>query len=1209
MGCRVNTTNFRVGGLHVSRFKGAPLVRASVAAVLGGATWMGLNAAALAAEELDLGADEFIELEEVQVTGSRIQVPGNYVAPNPVTSVTGEDLRRLGMVNVADAITNLVPQNISQYQPAMAGNLTGLQSSFFIGQTIANLRGLDPAFGSRTLTMIDGRRVVSTSNQADVVDLNIIPSNLLQRMDVVTGGASAAYGSGAMAGVVNLVLNNRMQGINLDMDYGVHEAGDGGNKHIAMSGGTSLFSGRGHILFGAEWQEQNAITNCAAARTWCAESRGLLENSDNAFLAPGAAFTPLVGYEGMPSRFRVDNRRYSQFTPNGAIISQNVNNTSGYRFTEDGLGVEQYDFGFRGGANPGSSVVGGDGPPSTWGTTLTPQSERKTAFSHFEFDFNENTTGYLEASFARTDGLNQQYPTQLSACVRFDTPGTAPTTVAARPGRFYPAGTPVSIFADPFFTTAGFNWVDYAPPIVSYNSATYEFTFAADFTSDIPEINIPGTNPLLGPGGEVGGNSYAFLRDLSPDALAALMAAATTRNPGSSNSGNAPATGNGAAQLLYGQNPCIGHAGVYKVWNPQIQQRTEQQSETMRGVMGIKGRLGNEWRWDAYYQFGKTESESRQYNAMTNYRYTFAMDAVIDDRPDSPTYGEPVCRVTRDGAPTHDYNGVALSDPAGMAALAAGCQPLNIFGNGTASPEALAYAFRTLQSTGENQLHVVALNTSGTVWQGWAGPLTAAMGVEYRKDKVSNAGSQGSAYERADFPFPWADAFGGTTQVIEEYLELNMPLISGMEGVNMWSVNGAVRHAQYKNKGGAGTSGASATQNITNWKFSTVFEPFDWARVRLTRSRDLRAAGYRELFYNQRGTPDSTTASNPWREYNPLSNADRQDRLTTNTIGNPGIKPETSDTLTLGFVLSPGGWAQGMRMSVDYYDIKVKDGLQQAYSSPIQACWAASGNQDPVYEDGELIQPAINGRFDASNPFCQRLQFGDPVPELVGTPFEQYSNIIAYDNSFENGEPFRTRGLDLSWDYMFQADRLLPNLPGAVALTVRANRALEASGLLSAGLASALGIPRTTVDYVGQLGSGLGWVPGIQPTPKWSGNIITSYIKGAATVSLSARYVGGAKIDKVFYSDSPGEPYFQDANGRYVWGSIDNNSVAPYLNFALNGSYDLQVQGTRQFQVFGSVNNLFDKDPPYAGGYLSGASPQFHDIYGRSYRMGVRVKF
>src|SRR5690606_6651893 len=215
---------------------------------------------------------------------------------------------------------------------------------------------------------------------------------------------------------------------------------------------------------------------------------------------------------------------------------------------------------------------------------------------------------------------------------------------------------------------------------------------------------------------------------------------------------------------------------------------------------GLKGNLVGDWRWDAYYQFGKTDSRSRQYNAMTNFRYTFALDAVLDDRPDSPPFGQPVFRVTRDGAPTTDANGEPLSDPAAIAALAAGCQPLHVFGNGTASAEAPAYAFLPLARTGETQLHVVSLNTSGTLWQGWAGPLTAALGVEYRKDKVDNKGSDGNAFERADFPFPWADAFGGTTEVTEEYLELNLPLVSGVEGLNLWSINGAVRHARYRNK-------------------------------------------------------------------------------------------------------------------------------------------------------------------------------------------------------------------------------------------------------------------------------------------------------------------------------------------------------------------------------------------------------------------------
>src|SRR5690606_30870529 len=236
----------------------------------------------------------------------------------------------------------LIPQNQSTWTDFAVADMRGGtnppedtadRTQYFIGNTIANLRGLDPAFGSRTLTLIDGRRVVSTSSQADVVDLNIIPSNLLQRMDVVTGGASATYGSGAVSGVVNLVLNNRMTGINLDMDYGVNEAGDGGSPHVSLSGGLPLFGGRGHALIGMEWQKTAAIQSCARARDWCADSRTLFTNSSSSLQDPlGVLSGTRPGFEGYPARFELDNMRYSQFSSNGAIlVTGQPNATTAYR--------------------------------------------------------------------------------------------------------------------------------------------------------------------------------------------------------------------------------------------------------------------------------------------------------------------------------------------------------------------------------------------------------------------------------------------------------------------------------------------------------------------------------------------------------------------------------------------------------------------------------------------------------------------------------------------------------------------------------------------------------------------------------------------------------------------------------------------------------------------------------------------------------------
>src|SRR5690606_38053431 len=305
-------------------------------------------------------------------------------------------------------------------------------------------------------------------------------------------------------------------------------------------------------------------------------------------------------------------------------------------------------------------------------------------------------------------------------------------------------------------------------------------------------------------------------------------------------------------------------------------------------------RFGDDWRWDVYYQHGETQSQSKTFNGGTNLSFNFAMDAVIDDRltvngQPNPSYGRPVCRITRDGIPQLDTNGVFISDTAGLEALAAGCVPLNVFGDFGGAPvpwdgldmtseelapmqrDALAYAFKDSSSDGFTSLQTLSLTTNGTLRDGWgAGPLTGAFGIELSQNKVDNAGTRGSFYLRSDLS-SWQDSFGGKTRSSEGYAEFNMPLISGVEGINLWSLNLGGRYTDYYNKGGEGTTGASATQGTFNWKVATVYEPFDFVRFRMTRSRDMRAAGYRELFLNQASLPDQATGRNWWREQTEIS--------------------------------------------------------------------------------------------------------------------------------------------------------------------------------------------------------------------------------------------------------------------------------------------------------------------------------------------------
>jgi len=1291
----------------------AQFVRASVAAFLSASVLAGFATQAVGAEEAEDQEEEDVVLTEVQVTGTRIQSP-NVTSANPITSVTGDEMRQLGFVNVADALTMLVPQNISTYQPNMIGDNQagsgggGMESldrgSYFIGQTIANLRGMDPTFGTRTLTLIDGRRSVSTSNQADVVDMNIIPSNLLQRMDVVTGGASATYGSGAMAGVVNLVLNNRMQGVNVDFDYGFNEAGDGGSPHVSVSGGTSLFGGRGHALVGLEWQKSEAIRNCAEARSWCAESRAMFTNSSGSTQNPLGVLASLPGFEGLPARFEMSNLRYNQFAPSGTIYHGNTQFTSGFRFNAEGTDVEEYSYGYRGGNGSGAGSMNGDGPLLTDGTPMRASSDRKTLFTNFEYNFTERTTGYFQGNYAKTTGLNRNRYTQGSYCVRFNSPGTAAVVGgAAGAGELvsygggaatsfdYNTGAPViyptrnvlwnvanfraflgyRVNGAPATLTAPSTGAPYwviSTAFAQYGATSSSPPSAISFENGTPVwAHVRNNNPTTGteywilmgveitapfddPGSpavmpQMGRNAYAFLNNLSPEALhqvqrafgvpsgannvygaiqgadGALMTGATITASGGASTG---------LDTLYGPNACNGFTAMRKVWNPQLQQWTDQESETMRALAGVKGRFGSDWRWDAYYQYGQTESASTQNNVATNLRLAMAMDAVIDDRVGSATFGEPICRITRDGPPVLDYEGLPLSNVDELAAIAAGCTPINIFGYNYSDPAAAArqaaaidFAFVDSVSQGANDLHTLSLSTNGTLWQGWAGPLTAAFGLEVRQDSVDNAGTDGvtTYYERADLASVWSDAYSGKTRVTEGYSEFNMPLVTAVEGVNLLSLNLGARYASYYNKGGKGTTGQDATQNVFNWKASAVYEPFDFVRFRLTRSRDLRAATYRDLFTNQPGLPDQFSGVNPWRERTAFSDENQTERFGQLRVGNPNLKPETSDTLTLGTVLSPGGWAQGMRVSIDYYKIDVKNGIAVPFNSarPITACWEGSGNIAQGYFDDGSPDPdrlGVNGLIDMNLQACQEITF---ATNPDGS--RNLQDIVSYNSSRPtNALPIQRRGVDVAVSYSFPLNRAFESVPGSLSLSVRGTRALESSGIqLNSSLANSTTnceaqggyfqdfncyIPR---DLVGQIRNSV-FIPGVAATPKWTGNISATYLMGDLTTSLSARYIGAAAMDKT-WTDDPNDPRYMNDQGQLLNGSVDNNWVKPYMNFALNGSYNLDVGDLKQFQVFGSISNLFDKSPPFTGGGLSGASAQYHDTYGRAYRMGVRMRF
>jgi len=178
-------------------------------------------------------------METVEVTGSRI-IRSGFTSPTPTTMIGEDEIQSAAQPNIFNVISQL---------PAFEGNSTTTAGNTGIGGgtgglNLLNLRGLGT---NRTLVLLDGRRTVAAATTG-VVDINQLPQALISRVDVVTGGASAAYGSDAVGGVVNFILNRNFTGLEGEAETGVTTYGDDQQSRVALTGGTGFADDRGHFL-------------------------------------------------------------------------------------------------------------------------------------------------------------------------------------------------------------------------------------------------------------------------------------------------------------------------------------------------------------------------------------------------------------------------------------------------------------------------------------------------------------------------------------------------------------------------------------------------------------------------------------------------------------------------------------------------------------------------------------------------------------------------------------------------------------------------------------------------------------------------------------------------------------------------------------------------------------------------------------------------
>jgi outer membrane receptor protein involved in Fe transport len=206
-----------------------------------GAAIVALSAGAAMAQE---------GVEQVVVSSTRLQVAG-FDAPTPTTVISAADLEGQAKPNVFDSLKDLPALQGSTGASAQAGTT----SNGLIGLSALGMRALSPL---RTLTLMDGQRVVA-ANLNGVVDVSMIPQMLIQRVDVVTGGASASWGSDAVAGVVNFVLDRKFEGFKTNIFGGGSGYGDMGNLTIQAAAGTSFAGGRGHFETSVEYSYNDGL--------------------------------------------------------------------------------------------------------------------------------------------------------------------------------------------------------------------------------------------------------------------------------------------------------------------------------------------------------------------------------------------------------------------------------------------------------------------------------------------------------------------------------------------------------------------------------------------------------------------------------------------------------------------------------------------------------------------------------------------------------------------------------------------------------------------------------------------------------------------------------------------------------------------------------------------------------------------------------------
>jgi iron complex outermembrane receptor protein len=1128
---------------------------------------------------------------EVVVTGSRI-VRRDFTSNSPIVTVNSQSFENTANVAI-EATLNKLPQ----FTPAQ--DLTGLNSTDVqptatntVGVSTASLRGLG---ANRNLVLADGQRLQPV-NGSGVVDLNTIPSSIIDHVEVITGGASAVYGADAISGVVNFILKKNFQGLDVDAQYGFNQQGDGQEFKVGMIMGANFADDRGNVTFGLERYTRAASyqkNHDFYVRGWADPTTGTNEffNTGSYFFGPNsppsqAAVNAVLGTNPGPvSPFSQISLNYNGTVGGNQTGNPQLNGVHNLTRPVDGSHIAYQDFVATNGA-----VVRGIKTNQVEKYFITSPLNRWSMYGSANYDLNENLQFYARGTFVTTH----------TATNLFSTP-----------------------FINGWTTNIPYNPAIDDPNAPGFSAATAQHPVTAQLATLLNSRTF----------GSTCANTVAAGNSFPQPALPAGCAA--TGVPGPQGAAGTPWT----VWLIPSTNDGPGR------W---VDPRSSVDDNTVwQFTAGLKGKAPiSDWTWELYGSHGQA--------AVLNIGGGYASLQRFATIVSSKNYGANQDFYGNQGSPNNSFGVAHVHCTSGFyGAIFQGTRPSQD------CLDAISAMTQTHTTEHQNIVEFNAQGTlfhlpAGDVKMS----VGADYREEYVQFIPDVLGSVDSFIDQIAGVYP-ASYIDASTSAREGFAELLVPVLADIPGIQKFELELGARYSTYTGTDNLQHKHIEPPGGWT-YKIQGNWQVTDWLRLRGGYNLAVRSPNIGELFLGKQelfsgggatqygdpcslrslapfgaggavpepagaGVPGSTfgtvypvkntggaagaaSAYNICRSLMGATGANfyyggsGNQQLAgapspygfVNQLGNDKLDAERAHTYTAGLVISSpfhdNPWLSSIRASVDWYDIKIKGAIQfEAVDQVKAACY------------GQSAPDAATAAAVAASAPCQL------VTRIPGTGNEDASTV-----QFKNLSTIWTSGFDFQVDAGWNFNDVgLESVPGRLQLN------WLFSYLKNYDSQAFPGGP--IFHWAGSLGPSLN---GVNPGSayQYKMNTSLSYMTGPVFVSLAWRYLPKTK--------NAATPLLSDAS---LCNAVPTTINCFYDTKAYH-VFDLSAQYTimKNYTIRAGVQNLFDVDPPTngattgvgrkadgtyaAGGALasSGAgltNPSLYNALGRQFYVGVKAKF